>query len=45
LAPPGRNRNHAEKTCNLRDFSFPFGFDAPKNTPSKRWLLPDAVGS
>jgi len=41
---PGRNRNQIEKTGNLCDFRFWFGTDTPKNTPSKRWLLPDAVG-
>jgi hypothetical protein len=41
---PGRNLNHAEKTGNLLSFWFRLGIDTPSNTPSERWLLPDAVG-
>ena len=40
---PGRNLNQGENTENLRDSVFG-RIDTPKNTPSKRWLLPDVVG-
>ena len=42
---PGRNLNRAEKACNLFNFRIRFATDTPKDTPFKRWLLPDVVGS
>src|SRR5450432_4185207 len=39
----GRNRNHAGKACNLRDFRSRVGADTPKDTPLKGWLLSDVV--
>jgi hypothetical protein len=41
---PGRNRNHIENTRNFSYFVTSVYADTPKSTPSKRWLLADAVG-
>jgi hypothetical protein len=38
LGSPGRNRNRAEKSGNLRDFCFRTGIDTPKNRGCYRTL-------
>jgi hypothetical protein len=51
MAPQDGFEIRQKTSANLSDFRFPisdFRFrlstDTPKNTPSKRWLLPDVVG-